>query len=457
MLINKYDTDYIFKLIVTMFFVFLCNASTAQAGTADYFCDALSDEKSYSKKNAVYKVMVEGKDGWVFRSEKDFIADVPVTTRAIGRIKKIHTSFKEQGIDLVLLFPPTRGMLHADKIKPADAVKFNYNDNNHARDSYLKFLTLLQKEGVKIVGLPEQPVGDPFFYKRDHHWSPVGAQIAAIELAKYIKRLKSYDSLTKTKYATKSLGYIDFESASDKIFKAICGTVLPTERIETFMTEPVNTATGGDDLFGDIQEPQIVLLGTSNSTKVPSMANFEGFLKEELSTDILNMSISGGSIDSAITSYLNTDHYKQKKGKILIWEIPGYYDVTKWEWRVYRQVTPAIYGDCTKDPIAESSLKLKKGVALVLKDLDKKKISGDDYYLSLKFSTPIKSKFTVNFNYSSKKRDKLSVKRSARYPHDGQFYVSLKSKDYGPLSKVILDIPSDMAGISLDARICKVK
>lgn len=452
---NKYETHHILILLCGTFFMALSGIKQTQA--ADYFCDALSNEENYSKKNHVYKVMVKGKDGWVFRSGKDFITDVPLTSRAVNRIKKIHTNFKEQGIDLVLLFPPTRGMLHADKIQPDDAKKFNYDNNDHARESYIKFLKTLQKEDIKIVGLPNQSVGDPFFYKRDHHWSPVGARIAAKELATYIKTLKNYKALTKTKYETTSLGEIDFESASDKIFKEICGTNLPSERIETFMTEPADAATGDDDLFGDIAEPQVVLVGTSNSTKVPSMANFEGFLKEALSTDILNMSISGGSIDSAITAYLNTDHYKEKKGKIIIWEVPGYYDVTKWEWRVYRQVTPAIHGDCEKDPIAENNIMLKKGVALLMKSLDDKKISGDDYYLSLNFSKPIKSKFTVNFNYSSKKRDKLSVKRSARYPHDGQFYVALKDKDYGPLSKIVLDIPSDMEGITLNARMCKVK
>ncbi len=423
------------------------------------FCEALSVEENYDKNNLnAYKMMVAGKDGWVFRSFSDFKTDFPLTTTMIKNMTALHEAFAYQGIEFVLMYPPTRGIVHADKLSTEKGSLFNKKDAKLARKNYSKFVHVLKNRGIQIVGLPDQPVGQDFFYKRDHHWNPVGAKISAQALASYIKTQDVYADLAKTEYATKSTGITEFNGVADKVFKKLCDTILPVETVEGYVTEPVETIVSEADLFGDRPDPEVVLAGTSNSTARPSMANFEGFLKEALSTDVLNASISGGSIDSPMISYLNSDHYKNKKAKIVIWEVPGYYDLPLWEGRVFRQVTPAVYGECQGvDIIAEiKDYDVRTGVSLLFRGLEERKISGSDYYISLDFSEPVTSKFTLYFGYDTKKKDKLSLYRSRRYPYDNQFYVALKENRHGNLSRIVLETPKKMKNLKLNAKLCKI-
>ena len=445
-------------LMLSMFYTVMTPANVMANNDVDKaFCDAIRDEKTYDRKHyKSYKMLVQGDDGWIFRTFSDFRTDFSLTDTTIRNMKNLTKAFKSQGVEFVVLVPPTRGLLHSDKVRDVETLKYKFTDPERVQKNYVEFLKTLRKQKINIVGLPKQEIGQPFFYMRDHHWSPTGARITAEELATFIKGLGVYKTLDKTKYKTVSKGIIKFSGTGDKVFKSLCGTTLPTEDVEVFATEPLDSATG-DDLFGDVIEPQTVLVGTSNSTATPSRSNFEGFLKDALSLDILNKSISGGSIDSALVSYLNTDHYKQRKAKLVIWEVPGYYNLNRWEGRVFRQVTPAIYGDCEGNSIMEAKgYKIKSGTSLLFKGLDKKKIEGSDYYVSMKFSKTIKDKFTINFSYVNKKKSKLGIYRSKRFPHDGQFFVALKDINYGPLAKIILDIPKKMDGLTLDARICKI-
>lgn len=449
--------NYIFFIILT-FISLPALAAEDAIDIKDVFCDALRVEKNYDDGNyKAYKMMVPGNDGWVFRSFSDFKVEYPMKPSAKAQLKIMQDAFKSQGIDFVTLYPPTRGMLHSDHLPKEEAERFGYSGSALARKNYKEFLEDLNNSGIEIVGLPDTPSGEPFFYMRDHHWDHNGAKKAAIAIASYVKNLPSYVDLTKTNFVTKSMGPFNFNGTADKVFKGLCNTVLPTEISEKFITERVADATGEADLFGETPEPEVVLMGTSNSTLTPSVANFEGFLKESLSTDVLNMSVSGGSIDTSLISYLNTPHYKDKKGKVLIWEVPGYYDMTKWEGRIFRQAIPAIYGTCDGNAVVETKdLALKEGAFILFNDLDEKKIHGQKYYLSMTYSEPVRSKYKINFKYGNGKRNILKISRSKRYPHDNQYFALLKDNANGSLSKIVLDIPAKMADLTVSAAICKI-
>ncbi|NBV29476.1 hypothetical protein EBS02_10795, partial [bacterium] len=83
------------------------------------------------------------------------------------------------------------------------------------------------------------------------------------------------------------------------------------------------------DLFQSDKAPEIVLIGTSNSVNSSSYSNFDGFLKEALGTDVLNLSKTGGGFSDSMAEYLNSDQFKKSPPKIIIWEIPSYYDLNK--------------------------------------------------------------------------------------------------------------------------------
>ena len=83
-----------------------------------------------------------------------------------------------------------------------------------------------------------------------------------------------------------------------------------------------------DDLFADLPEPQIVLVGTSNS-KGRLKFNFDGFLAHYVGAAVNNKAKSGGGFGGALKDYLSSEDFKQSPPKVLVWEIPGYYSLNE--------------------------------------------------------------------------------------------------------------------------------
>lgn len=430
-------------------------SATKDIDANSLFCDALYKEETYKKgKYQSYKMLIPGDDGWIFRTTRDLGTDFEIKDSAKRYIKRIQDAFAERGYTFVMLYVPTRGLIHSDHISDENLKKYNFTDIDKMWGVYHDAVSSAKSYGINVVGLPKLPKGTDFFYKRDHHWNQAGAKMAAEALAAYVKTLPVYEGLSKTEYKTREVDPFEFTGTSDKVFEQICKTEQPSEKITRLSTEAVDLAQNSDDLFGDVQEPEVVLVGTSNSTIEPSFSNFEGFLKESLSTDILNMAISGGGIDSAMQAYLNTNHYKNKKGKVIIWEVPGYYDLNK-HFGMFRQVLPAINNDCGDKALSSDKVKLNGTSTIVLDNLESHNVTGSNYYAYLKFEEPVKEHFTMDVRYV-KNRDKYKLRRSKRYPHDNEFYLNFKDSKREALEKIVLEVPKSMVGLSLEAKLCKM-
>jgi alginate biosynthesis protein AlgX len=179
-------------------------ASSGRAGELDeFFCSGLKQEKSYEKYNLEhYKILIEGRDGWIFRTENDFRKDFTVNDVTGRYLTKIQNVLERKDIELVIIYPPVRGMVHADKVKGSYRKQFALNHLDEIWSSYEKMIAGLKKSGIGIIGLDRQEVTDDFFYKRNHHWSASGANITAKKVADYVERLPIYKSLPKQTYRT---------------------------------------------------------------------------------------------------------------------------------------------------------------------------------------------------------------------------------------------------------------
>lgn len=442
------------RLLIAFVCILLC-AGRVQAGSIDdIFCPALSNPETYAKKYKAYERLVPGEDGWIFRTSRDLVSDFSISTQTRTFLKDIQDAFAEKGITFVMLYVPTRGMVHFKYIKQEYRKQFGFTDIDAVWNTYDHVISDTKAEGTNIVGIPKELAGSNFFYKRDHHWNQAGAKIGAKVLAAYIKTLPVYQTLRKTDFKTQEQGPYQFNGASDKVFSKVCGTVQPSETIVKQETVPFKISDREESLFGIEADPEVVLLGTSNSTLEPSFSNFEGFLKEILGTDILNLSVSGGGIDTAMLSYLNSDHYKKGKAKLVIWEVPGYYALDR-HIGLFRQAIPAITGNCTHKPVAmKQDIILSENTETVLDKLKDLEVFGHDYYLHFKFSKPIADPFLVDLRYV-KDRDKYTLKRSNRYPFDRDFYLALKDSKQTPVEKVVLEIPDTLKGMTVTSSLCK--
>lgn len=419
------------------------------------FCPALSEDKTYDGRYDSYRKLLAGTDGWIFRTVNDLQTHLSINDAAIKMIADWQARLKEKGVDFVMVYVPTRGMMHSDRILPGDKKKYNYEDVDGVWDDYRETIGKMRDAGINVVDVPRLPAGSPFFYKRDHHWNAAGAKHTAEAVAAYVRKMPVYEKLKKTEFKTVKKQPYDFFGTTDKVFTKVCNTKQPPERIDIYATERAADAAGAGDLFGDVSEPEVVLMGTSNSTWEPSFSNFEGFLKESMSVDILNTAVSGGGIDTSMISYLNTDHKKAHKEKLIIWEVPGYYNLNKHQ-GLFRQAIPALYGDCGNEALAETkNVKVDDDIVTLFDDLQDKGMTGSQYYLYLNYSKPVKKAFMVDFRYP-KDHDRTKMTRSARYKPDGEFYLALKNGKKN-LDEVSIELPkTERQGLSVDARICKI-
>ncbi len=431
-------------------------AAAEKEDISHIFCEAVKDEKLYDERGyGAYKVLLQGKDGWIFRSEADLTSDFSFTRSGLRNIRLFRDALKSEGMELVILLTPAKGLMHASMLYPEDAARYGFDDPDSIWKNYFEAVEDLRREGIHVVSLEPIKEEDQFFYKRDHHWNAYGARKAAKAISAYIERMPVFDEVKRMDWETMDLGPYQFEGVSKKVFSDLCDTRQPPEMIHVYDTIREGMAEGKDALFGEIENPDIVLLGTSNSTPEPSFANFHGFLRDELEADVINMSVSGGGLDTAVISYLNSQYYKEQPAKIAIWEVPGYYDISA-QHAFFRQAIPAVYGDCGENAIASrEDVKVTDNAVIVLDRLADKKISGSNYYVHVNFSKPVRKYLSFDLRYV-KDREKIKIRREDRYPHDGEYYLSLSDQKETPLGKVILYVPNNVIGATVDARICKM-
>ncbi|HRC26274.1 MAG TPA: hypothetical protein PKX87_02455, partial [Alphaproteobacteria bacterium] len=145
---------------------------TQGAASADLVCPKLAEDDTYRGKNKLFKYIIPGKDGWLFRTV-DFRQDFHFSDRALKAFATIDTALKAQGVDLVILLQPPRGIFAPGRTDPSVWPK-GY-DPQTARQSYREQLQRLRDLGLAVVDLSDIPSEIPYFLKADPHWSLTGA------------------------------------------------------------------------------------------------------------------------------------------------------------------------------------------------------------------------------------------------------------------------------------------
>ncbi|MDT4857107.1 putative alginate O-acetylase AlgJ [compost metagenome] len=162
------------------------------------------------------------------------------------------------------------------------------------------------------------------FLRTDTHWTPLGAEAVAQRLAATIRDGKGLD-LPSQAFVT--------EAGKQKAHKGDLLSFLPldplfsnmlpeADQLEARQTRPADNGESAD-LFGDSQQPQIALVGTSYSAN--PQWNFAGALKQALSADLINYAKEGKGPLEPMLELLQDEGFKQKPAQLLIWEFPERY------------------------------------------------------------------------------------------------------------------------------------
>jgi alginate biosynthesis protein AlgX len=298
-----------------------------------------------------FTTLVQGKDDWLFRTDDDLRSSFGPDAQGYAQLKRFANALKARGIELVMVYQPSRGLMHADKL-PA-SVRKQY-DLEAARASYKATLQRFRSLGITVPPLDQlfKDSGDiEYFYRADHHWTPEGSQRTAAIVAQTIQGMQAFAGIPQKRFSTERVGVWAKRGTFQKAATQLCGNGYPDQYAPRFVT----AAEGEGDLFGDEGAPQITLVGTSNSD---SAYNFSGFLSEALGVDILNESVSGGGHEGALLQYLPSPAFQKTPPKILIWELETYHNLSKALF--YRQVVPLVKGGCSgRKPLLSRTVALK--------------------------------------------------------------------------------------------------
>lgn len=442
--------------LATTFAFFPVTAGAQQAAPDFSTCEKLRDESAYGKKYENFMYILPGKDGWLFRTKQDFVTRYEISDEAIAAYQQFAKVLKDKGTELVIAFAPTRGMAAAEYVPVGDPIAKGY-DPAVARKNYADLIKRMRDAGINVVGTPEIKAGADYFYKADQHWTSAGAREMAEAVADAVKGTKAYKSVAKTRFVTVDDEETNFDGTFNDVLKVICERKTAQEKDTLTKTSPAESAADERALFSDQPTPQVILVGTSNSKKESNNVNFDGFLKEFLSADVYNGGISGGGIDDPFLAYLASDSYRKNQPSVIIWEIPGYYDLGHQETvSLLRQLIPAAQGDCGSEALAEASVTLDDKKVNLMRELDSKKLIPAESYISLTFDKPVKKKFSVSMKLSNNTRENFRFTRSKRYPHDGIFFYAPKGQDDAVLSSVDLSVQDAMKGMKVEAKLCRL-
>jgi alginate biosynthesis protein AlgX len=298
------------------------SAAEPQPDMPGLVCAKARDLSAYRSKSLA--LLVPGADGFLFRSRIDMRDYAPLKSGPKKELLKIVAALRERGTELVLVVPPPRPVADRSRLLPAEVAPLGY-DVAAAEAGYAAMLDDLRSSGVLVADVLGRARGhlgaeEPFYLRRDIHWSSDGARIAADAAAEVIASLPAAVDLQRTTFRTEVRETADADEKLGEALEKLCDETIPPEQ-ETFYRTTEADAEAG--LF-DAQVPAVVLVGTSFSHRGDDDPNFSGFLQQALSARVLNASEEGGGFEGPMASYLRSDTFRNAPPKVIVWEFPPY-------------------------------------------------------------------------------------------------------------------------------------
>lgn len=395
------------------------------------FCSALSDPASYPPGNMESMAqIVPGKDRWLFRSEIDLTNEFGIPAPMQPEFARLMAAFASKGTQVAMVLQPTRGLMHRDKLHPDHMMGFDYGK---ASASLRQFMRQLEQAGAlvpDVMRLVEEPPED-YFFRRDHHWTPQGARVTARLVADDLMQQAVYQRLGRKAHRTEP-GLTQVKDGTlNQALNRVCGNNYGFQYVQGYQTIPE-----GDDaqaLFGEQPMPDVVLVGTSNSAvrnEENRQFNFDGFIKEFMSVDLLNYALPGAGAEGALIEYLHSESYTDEDPpELILWELPINYRLDD-PW-MYRQLIPAIEGQCTNEQalmsnrVEKNTLKEGERVELLSNSgAGRRDLRNQDGYLDLRISNRNLKQFYLIVYYDDGSRDKVWIRRSD-IVSGGQYFLEL--------------------------------
>ncbi len=268
--------------------------------------------------------VVLGREQWLF-SEEEF-KPVANATQAeeenLALLRGVRDTLKQHGVQLVLAIVPAKARLYPEYIGEQRPASLHDGLYNH-------FHAQARQAGVfapELLGpLQDAKAGGQVFLRTDSHWTPLGAEVAAQQLAEAVARQTLLSGEPQT-FVTENRQQAPYKGDLTNFLPLdpLFSNLLPApDQLQHRSTRSVDDGAAGDDaLFADQQIP-VALVGTSYSAN-PNW-NFLGALQQALRSDVANYAEDGHGPILPMLKYLQSDEFKNSAPQVLIWEFPERY------------------------------------------------------------------------------------------------------------------------------------
>jgi alginate biosynthesis protein AlgX len=424
-------------------------------------CPTAANNGVYNTKYlGFFTHLVQAQDDWLFRTTYDLRTDFGTTPEGYAKLKGLRDALKKKGIELVVVYQPTRGLINREKLTPAEKAAFNYD---LAKKNYLATVEKLRQTGMYVPDyspLFDENEAHAFYFKGDHHWTPYGAKRTAKITAQTLKDIPGFADIPKQQYESKRVGLLSKLGTFHKAAAQLCGNSYATQYVDRFETTVAgsgDTSEGSGDLFGDESQPEVALVGTSNSGPA---YNFAGFLEQYSGAEILNNAISGGGFDSSLLQYLSSKEFHDHPPKIIVWEFATHYDMAQKSF--YRQAMPLVDNGCEgQKAVLTNDVKLHNGATEILVNGKNQllNLQGNQYQVDLTFSDPSVKTLKATIWYLNGRRENLKLEQSAAADTGGRYVFQLRNDPgWADLNMLAMEIhsPEQMPdNLSVKATLCK--
>lgn len=414
-------------------------------------CPEAQDPKAYNTTElATNRQLIDGQDGWLYRSGFDLNTDFsPRHPDAYSDLRRFAEALRSRGIELVLVYLPTRGLAHPDALTPDQRSDY---DHDAAARSYAAQLNAFRDQGIQVPDLTPllraPPREEAYYFKRDRHWTPSGAQRTAQLVAETVRRLPVYVQLSKQSFTTMRSGMLRKSGSLQQAATQLCGFQYSDQWVPAFRTEASSSANA---------TPPITLVGTSFSAEA-SNYNFRGYLQEYLGVEIHNASVAGYGAAGSWLNYLASTEFQHAPPRVLIWEVPAH--GAPGTSKFYRQAVPLISNGCEGGTVVLArKVILKPGTTEVLFNNSEKVLEIDRHLiLDLRLSDRNSRTLTADIWSTTGSKTTLNLKHRDAPNTQGRFVAELgadrASRKLHFLSMDILLPPNAPAGMTVDARLC---
>lgn len=294
------------------------------------YCDALLTKEGLSEKHArIAPIYSSAETGWIIANNQ-LRQTFEMDEKAQALMGKIIQGFEARGAKLAILVAPPRPVIAGQGVlrKTMGDAAAGY-DSKAAKASFSALLTQLETLGAIVPDLQTMVLSDPevrrrFYFRRDTHWTTVGAVHAAQAMAAKVAE-QHPDWVTPAEQAILGWkGKIEEKGSLSAVVGEVCGERPAVEVARTAIFAAMAGDLLSDDssaLAGD--RAPIALVGTSFSDRYKrDHYRVADALAASFGAEVENHSVSGGGMNKAMNSFLSSGALDTGVHELVIWELP---------------------------------------------------------------------------------------------------------------------------------------